>query len=367
MVILFKNVRSNKINLKLARSIIFDCERMKYPNTGLHSFCKGLGEALYNKAIEQQGELSFYIPASLKGAFGNRANYIVQKSIHKLVMPTLAINSIWHVAHQQSDYFPKKNKKGIVLTVHDLNFLYAEDKTTAKRKSYLKDLQKKIDRSAAVVTVSKFTANELEREIQLNGKKPIVVYNGVANHFHGLHSPASLPGAPFIFSIGTIAKKKNFHVLPALLVGNDFQLIIAGETREPQYREEIIAAARRLNVVNRVHIVGAIDEATKNWYYQHCLVVAFPSLAEGFGLPVIEAMRFGKQVLLSRAASLPEIGGTVANYFDSFEPEHMRAQFLKLVAQAGNTAIASAITNYAMQFSWETAANDYWKIYKSLQ
>ncbi len=125
--------------------------------------------------------------------------------------------------------------------------------------------------------------------------------------------------------------KKNFHVLPALLVGNDHELIISGV--ETPYKSKIMEEAEKFGVTDRVKITGTISEEDKAWYYKNCTAFVFPSIAEGFGLPVIEAMHFGKPVFLSTHTSLPEIGGDAAFYFPTFEPADMQATFANGMAE----------------------------------
>ena len=72
--------------------------------------------------------------------------------------------------------------------------------------------------------------------------------------------------------------------------------MIAGVTHQPWYQRKIEEEAKRLGVTERVIFTGAISENDKYWYYQNCTAFVFPSIAEGFGLPVIEAMYFGKPV-----------------------------------------------------------------------
>jgi glycosyltransferase involved in cell wall biosynthesis len=91
----------------------------------------------------------------------------------------------------------------------------------------------------------------------------------------------------------------------------------------------------------------------------------FPSISEGFGLPVIEAMYFGKPVILSTHTSLPEIGGREAYYFQNFDPDEMN----KVVVTALNEYDlnkADRIKQWATQFNWENSANQYLDLYSKL-
>ena len=92
----------------------------------------------------------------------------------------------------------------------------------------------------------------------------------------------------------------------------------------------------------------------------------FPSLAEGFGLPVIEAMHHGKPVFLSTHTSLPEIGGDAAYYFDTFEPAHMAQVLERGMADFAANDGPARVRAHASQFTWEKAGAAYLALYRSL-
>lgn len=92
----------------------------------------------------------------------------------------------------------------------------------------------------------------------------------------------------------------------------------------------------------------------------------FPSLAEGFGIPVIEAMNFGKPVFLSSLTSLPEIGGQAAYYFENFDIDHMREVFDAGMDDYVENNRLETIKQHASFFSWDRCADEYYKIYRKL-
>jgi glycosyltransferase involved in cell wall biosynthesis len=300
------------------------------------------------------------------GIFGNDVSYLAQHSLHKFLLPSTRNYDIWHATYQATQYFPARRKLKVVLTVHDLNFLHENTKAPHKIKRELKKMQDKIDRADQIVAISEFVRNDLRNHVQLHDKSVSVIYNGCNIHQAGSSvAPLHHAEGKFIYTIGTITAKKNFHVLPALLVGNDFKLIISGVTHSQPYFETIVAEAKHHGVSDRVIFTGAITEEEKQWYMQHCEVFVFPSIAEGFGLPVIEAMYFGKPVLLSTHTSLPEIGGEDACYFRDFDPESMRTA----LAHCLNTfdAVRSErMRMWAGQFSWDQAAQQYHALYAGL-
>lgn len=345
---------------------VFDCERMKYPHTGLYHFCLQLGHALLQTAGEEP--LCFYTPPSAGKVFGTEACYLAQHAWHKFRFPPTKNLALWHCAHQASDYFPFGKKLKKILTLHDLNYLHDSRKTEKKKKAFLHEVQRKIDEADALAFISRFTQNDVAAHLNISGKKAIVIYNGCnIRELSSLTPPPSVPPQPFLFTLGTITDKKNFHVLPRLLPGNSFLLVIAGVTQSEAYKEKIIGEARQLGVADRVIFTGPVWENEKQWYLKNCRAFLFPSLAEGFGLPVLEAMYFGKPVLLSRATSLPEIGGGAADYFSGFSTEEMQ-QSLHRSLQEYEAAPGKkeALQQRALSFSWTEAALRYHEIYRDL-
>ncbi len=345
--------------------IWIDTERLKYPHTGLYHFCMELGKALVHEKTDRE-ELSFYLPANKMGVFGKEALYRKQIGLHKYQLPSTDSYQVWHSLHQGSQYFPFRRTIPVVLTIHDLNFLHQPGKGAAYIKKSLAELQQKINRADRVVAISSFVLEELHRNLQVNSAQTSVIYNGCNFSQLAPEVPPLIPDKPFLFTIGTVAAKKNFHVLPALLKGNDYWLVIAGITHEEAYLQKIKQEAVRWGVENRVIITGAITDAQKQWYYQQCEAFVFPSIAEGFGMPVLEAMYFGKPVFLSTYTSLPEIGGSLAYYFTSFDPDEMRRTVEQGLEHYYQTSPQQALKNHALSFSWLAAARQYLSIYRDL-
>lgn len=356
------------LNQYVSKHIIFDCERMKYAYTGLYSFCKELGAALIRQNKERDNQISFYVPEKEVGVFGDSQKYLVQNHLHKFFPRKVSQYDVWHCTYQGSNYLPpKRSKIKIISTIHDLNFLH-QGKSTAKQTKYLQNLQRLADRSEHIVTISNFVKDQVLEYLQIDTQKISVIYNG---RNVPISSPFKKPEAivddtPFFFSIGTITDKKNFHVLPAMLLNNDYNLVIAGITQSQAYHNKIVEEAKALGVENRVHIIGAVSEEEKFWLFKHCAAFCFPSLAEGFGLPVIEAMQLGTPVILSKATSLPEVGGPNAVYFESMETELITQAADTFLKNGINDTDREALVKWAWQFDWDIAAKKYWELYKTL-
>lgn len=350
------------------KKIVLDCERMKYANTGLYHYCLNLGLALQHNLDIENESLYLYVRQKTNAAFNKDFNFINQHALHKFFMPMKKEYSVWHCTYQSSNYFPFTKKVPVVLTVHDLNFLYDEHKNEEKKTRYLKQHAAKIAAADYIVAISEFVMQDIQRNFDVQHKPCKVIYNGcnTALQLSNITPVTKQIDAPFIYTIGTVVDKKNFHVLPGLLKNNNRLLIISGITQSEAYKQKIIDEAIKHKVEDRVIFTGAISEAEKFWYMQNCECFVFPSLAEGFGLPVIEAMYFGKPVILSKLTSLPEIGGSAAYYFNNFDTANMQLVLDESLQHYKIHNPAEKIKARAAIFDWNIAAKEYLGVYRSL-
>lgn len=349
-------------------TIIFEAERLKYKNVGLYHFCMHLGNALIRQDL-QQGDLDLYLYTTANGRiFDNNPRYIKTYPIHKFIQYFKVHPDVWHGSHQLTEYLPRNKSSKKIITIHDLNFL--REKSVDKQKKYLNKVQSNLDRVDRIVCISHFVKKELQNYCDLKGKEVQVIYNGnnIHSHMVGVQPRRDTLNfeIPYIFTIGAVLRKKNFHILPYLLKGNSHNLIIAGDIVDRNYYNEIITIASNLGVEDRVFLIGAVSEAEKCYLLQHCALFCFPSLTEGFGLPVVEAMHYGKAILLSTATSLPEIGGDVVHYLDSFESDYLSALGSRIDSLSLSPSDKAKVQARAQLFNWDRAAKDYWTIYKEL-
>src|SRR5690606_9695836 len=129
---------------------------------------------------------------------------------------------------------------------------------------------------------------------------------------------------PYFYSIGDFLEKKNFHSLVRMMKEiPDYELILSGSNKKV-YGDFIRSLIAELRLEDRVILTGRVSEEEKQYYIQNSEAFLFPSIGEGFGLPPIEAMAFGKPVFLSNQASLPEIGADAAFYWEDFDPIYMK-------------------------------------------
>lgn len=174
--------------------IIIDCEKMKYPNTGLFFFCDMLVRSLIN---ENHGEfdLGFYVPGRYKGRWGESFYYKKKCLLDKIAVVSPAKCQLWHTTFQLAHYVPCNGK--VLLTVHDLNFLY--EKSDHKQQKYMAKLQKLVDRADRIVAISEFTKDDLIAHTDVGDKRIDVIYNGCNLYRGEICPPAIRPAGDFIF------------------------------------------------------------------------------------------------------------------------------------------------------------------------
>jgi glycosyltransferase involved in cell wall biosynthesis len=347
--------------------ITLDCDLMRYKDSGLYHYCLNLGNYV-KKALAQEGRISFYIPAAENNSFGSDGKCITEKKWHqKIIKPFLADCDIWHAPFQSGRMVPASNKRiKKLLTIHDLNCLH-EGRSLKEQMQSLQKTQQLVDRSDALVCISNHCKKDVLENIDVKNKPVYVIHNGT----HHVNTPpakptAYLPARPFLFAMGYVNQKKNFHTLIALLKDDEFELVIAGKLDDADYVQKMKQIALQEGVSERLHILGPVCEADKAWYLQNCTAFFMPSLAEGFGAPVVEAMAFGKPLFLAKRTSLPEIGADVAFYFENFDNTHMQNVFYEGMLQFKMNGLAARIVERGKDFSWEEKAQEYLKVYRSL-
>jgi glycosyltransferase involved in cell wall biosynthesis len=348
------------------KKIILDCDLMRHPNSGLYHYCMNLGNYVANILQKDENEsISFYTPPNVRNVF-TKNKIAENKWYHKFSKPFLWDCDLWHAPFQSGRVIPRNKRTKILLTIHDLNCLH-ESKAEKERKDSLAKTQKLINSSTALVCISEHTKKDVIENMDIGHKPIYVIHNGTHQVAEQPPSPLGYkPNKPFVFAMGYVNEKKNFHVLVPLLQNENIDLVIAGKLDEPDYIIKMKQLAKTYNAIDRLKILGSVSEQDKAWYLKNCMAFSLPSLAEGFGAPVVEAMMFGKPLFLSNKTSLPEIGGDVAFYFDNFNPNYINDVFAKGMELYSKNGLANKIVERGKLFDWNQKANQYVEVYRSI-
>ncbi|TYB79577.1 glycosyltransferase family 4 protein [Bizionia myxarmorum] len=320
------------------------------------------------KAMNVQITLISKHPEKLEEEFGRTFSYKKYNSLQRIKLFRIKEKyHLWHSLNQNTKVEPF-NTIPYLLTVHDVNFM--EELVGNELHKRIKLFNDKLNRSHAISYISEYAKAMTHNYFKVPNVPEYVIYNGSSKPLEipENHQPEFLPKGEFLFSIGEVLEKKNFHTLVKMLTNlPDLSLIISGKNTT-DYAKDILKKVVDLQLQNRVFLTGKISEADKAYYLKNCYAFCFPSLREGFGIPPIEAMQYGKPVFLSDKSSLPEVGGKHAFYWDHFEPKYMADIFqngMRIYNEDPN-AYSQKLKQHANSYSWDDTAKQYLKVYESL-
>lgn len=311
--------------------------------------------------------LVYIVPKKHCGEFGSHIDYIACENFKREAEPYRHTADLWHLTNQQSTYrlFGKKSIQ--LLTVHDLNYLHEKHGIHLLRHKIR--MPWIIRRSDAITVISDYVKKDVEAHIPFLNKEPLVIYNGISDvEKMPRRQPAFVKDEveKFFICIGHVREKKNIHtVVPMMKYFPDHKLYLCGANHWA-YADKIRSMIAPEDQ-HRIILTGKIDDAEKCWLYAHAQALMFPSRLEGFGIPVLEAMRFGTKVFSSRFSCLPEICSTHASYWDSYEPQDMaRIVSEGLSGWDRNGMAAQAAATYSKTFNYDRYTREYVALYRQL-
>ena len=350
------------------------------------SFHDGLGEfsrqlctrlAAQAEGLEREHgiRLWFHLKEHLLGSFGSQVNYVVATRAQRRKHAHAERFALWHSLHQLNRTLPPEHTDHRLVTVHDLNFLYF--KNWFSRWRDMRRIRALMARTDEIVTITHYVEQDVRQH--LGWRRPIqTIHNGVTDLSGAPQEPVALPqiaglrssndalqgggsAGGYLFHISRLTTSKNIAAILELAAAWPEQAILLAGPASRHSRAVQTAIDQR--GLRNVGLLTSVSDAQKAWLFAQCQGLLFPSLAEGFGLPVIEAMHFGKPVFLSRLTALPEVGGTVAHYFDRFEGSAMRKVVQQGLALHHAQHQEDAIRQWAAQFNWDRCAQRYLDLY----
>lgn len=266
-----------------------------------------------------------------------------------------------------------------LLTVHDLSFLHYPETFPKTLVRYLNRVVPwSIQRATHVLADSEATKRDLVTLWKIPEEKVTVLLSGVNERFRPVGEAAKLTAvrktyrigeAPYLLSVGTIQPRKNYQMLIRAFrpVADKLphNLIISGG--KGWLYDEMLAEVATQGLEGRVRFIGFVDDADLPTLYSGATLFMFPSMYEGFGLPLLEAMGCGTPVISSDASSLPEVGEGTAVYLSPKDQQSWTDTMLDLLQnKEARAALAQKGVAHAAQFSWQKTAEHLLAIYRSI-
>lgn len=265
-------------------------------------------------------------------------------------------------------YAPRLSPVPCVITIHDLSYFYYPQEFLKKDLYQLKKWTAySVAKAQKIIAVSKTTKKDLMKFYHIPEEKIAVIYNGcnqIRNPKHEIRNQN-----PYILYVGTLQPRKNvatlieaFHLL--LKEKPEYRLIIVG--KKGWLYENIFDQVNDLKLHDKVTFTGYVSDEEKNALYANASVFVLPSLYEGFGIPLLEAMSWDCPVIASWNASLPEIGADACLYFDPKNPDELKNKMFEVIT---NKSLRQELIHKGKKrvelFSWEKCGKETLEVIKS--
>lgn len=267
---------------------------------------------------------------------------------------------VLHQTHYDTYCLPFLKNKPMVTTFHDMNF-------NRFNHSDLKIQKKSINKADKIIAVSRNTKNELIYSWNIPEEKIVVIYHGVDSPIDKSIIGKRLITEPYILYVGLRVDFKNFRRFAeaySVVIEKypKLKLICTGSN----FTKEENVFFSELNILHNVKNVLASESVMANLYTFADFFI-YPSLHEGFGMPILEAMSYGCPTVISNTSCFPEIAGDAAFYFDPYNKESIITVMLDLLADQSKLNSKKKL-GYALckKFTWEKCAEEHRKIYNSL-
>jgi glycosyltransferase involved in cell wall biosynthesis len=280
----------------------------------------------------------------------------------QIVWPRDATRHDLDLMHSMAFVTPYWQPRPTTLTVYDLSFLHFPERYPLLQRRYLQSQTSRSCRSARrIMTISESGRNDVHHHFGVPLERIDVVQPGVDGHFYPLDNGViadfrkrqQLP-EKFILHVGTLQPRKNIPILIDALAGlnrPDLPLVLVGG-KGWQY-EEIFERIGALGLHKQVRLTGYVPDEELPFWYNAATVLVFPSIYEGFGLPIVEAMACGTPVIAAETPSAHEAAGDASLLFAAHDVEALVKHLLTVLDKPQHVVtMRQRGLTHAAQFTW---------------
>ena len=285
------------------------------------------------------------------------------------------------VYHGTNFKLQASGRSGNVLTIHDLwlwRYPQYSKKLGGERWAFQR-MKRHVQSAQRIIAVSQSTARDLQECMNLPPDRIHVIHHGVPNGFYPDHGePAwsktkqtlELPDGAYVLFVGGADPRKNHRLICRALSQasaplRDYPLIMVGSRQSRG--DDLLETARTMGITDRVHCVGPVSKQILRLLYSHATAFLFPSIYEGFGFPVLEAMACGTPVITSNVTALPEVVGDAALLINPHDEMDLLKALVRIVEDPSlrHTLIVKGLKQ-ANRFTWQRTAEETLTVYESL-
>jgi glycosyltransferase involved in cell wall biosynthesis len=338
--------------------VAFDATPAISGSTGVARYVNELGAAL-----ERRG-------TTLRRFAVGRAAFPVPAHTRHLRVPARLLEPWWRAVRQPTierllggvelvhatGLLTPATRRPLVMTVHDMAALRHPELHPDRHVRQQRAQLALLDRAAVIVTVSRATADDLV-ELGIPAARLVVAHPGRTELPPESAAPPGLPAGPYLLTVGETSPRKGYPVLLRALarLGGDLPLVMAGP---PAGDEECVRALAETPALRpRVRRLGAVGDATLAALYRGALALCFPSVAEGFGSPVLEAMGAGLPVVASDIPVLRELAGDAALFVAHDDQDAWAAALERIAGEERlRRELSERGRRRAAEFTWERSA-----------
>lgn len=346
----------------------------------------GIGEYAYELLVEfyrlrEKGDTNSHFTIYLKDAplpdmpkSASWWNYVIVGPRKLWTQIGLPIYLFTHFPHPDifftpSHYAPRLSPVPTAIAIMDLSYIHFP-RLFAKNDLYQLTQWTKYsaEHATKIFTISNASKNDILKIYKKKDEDVIVTHLGIKHELSKMNNELSKKeleekfgiSNKYILFVGTLQPRKNITRLIeafSLLKENDTELVVVG--KKGWLYEDILAAPQKFGVQERVKFLDFVTDAQLPFLYKHAEVFVLPSLYEGFGLPVLEAMKLGCPVITSNVSSLPEAGGDAALYINPEDTADIAEKIEKVLTDKDlRERMIKKGYQHIKQFSWEKTARD---------
>ncbi|MCU0481823.1 MAG: glycosyltransferase family 4 protein [Anaerolineae bacterium] len=271
---------------------------------------------------------------------------------------------------------PLRKKTKSIVTIHDLSYIRVPETASPSLKAYLDGVvPRSLQRATHIHAVSEMTRQDLMNLYHIPPEKISVIFNAVESHFKPTTPSAEIfakyqiPNVPYIITVGTVQPRKNYSrlvkALAQLRFKHDIHLVVVGG--RGWLEDEFYATIRDTKMIDYVHLTGFVSDEDLPALYTGAVAMAFPSLYEGFGIPILEAMACGIPVVSSNTSSLPEVADDATLLIDPYSIEEIHNALEKVITDQNlREILIQRGFKQAKKFTWEQSAHQLLGLYRQL-